>query len=162
MSNETSNQNNANDPWSMHLKEWHARLRNSAALLAQNSLKIQEILNDEHRFAMLTELEHPKNLEDSYNKAVDAEMMAFDRLLVESLTALIDLTGHDNPDREYPDLKNDFKFECSNVNYGKSNCYIYGFSKNSISGMIFKILVKLHIKPSFIFKIKRIYREIRS
>ncbi len=114
MTKETvNNEDDVNDPWSVHLNQWRARLKMSASLLCQVSLKLQEAVNDERRFALLTDL---TTFDD---QAIGAEHQEFKRLLEEALTALIDLTAYNNPDREYPDLKMGFGFECANVTFGK-------------------------------------------
>ncbi len=100
------------DPASPGLEPWPDRLKASATLLRQTSLALQAVLLDDRRLGLLTDST------DSGDQAV-AVLQEFDRLLVTALTALIDLTGYDNPDREYPDLAQWFEFRCPNVVYGR-------------------------------------------
>ena len=97
---------------------WPDRLKASAASLCQLSCQLQEAINDERRFAILT------NPISTNNEAV-TEVRKFDRLLREALAALIDLTGYDNPEREFPDLKPWFKFEGPNVVFGENEFIIH-------------------------------------
>lgn len=86
------------DPIRVGIDQWPERLKASAALLHQTSIQLQAAVNDKHRFALL-------NNPDSTNSEAVEEVRNFKRLLVTTLTALIDLTAYDNPEQEYPDLE---------------------------------------------------------
>jgi hypothetical protein len=93
-------------------QEWPDRLRASASTLIRTSHNLEAILWDDGRFAVLTDsTETPQ--------AATETLREFNRLLVDVLTALIDLTAFDNPEQEYPDLGGGFAFRCSNVVYGQ-------------------------------------------
>jgi hypothetical protein len=93
-------------------QEWPDRLRASASTLIRTSHNLEAILRDDGRFAVLTDsTETPQ--------AATETLREFNRLLVDALTALIDLTAFDNPEQEYPDLSGGFAFRCSNVVYGQ-------------------------------------------
>ena len=108
---------------SPELQPWPDRLKASASLLKLTSSALQTAMLDEHRFRLLT------NPTDTGEQAV-IELREFNRLLVTALTALIDLTGYDNPDREYPNLAQWFDFTCPNVNYGRHTEAYYVIKKS--------------------------------
>src|SRR6478609_575493 len=116
MTNEIiNNENDANDPWSIHLQQWRNRLKTSASLLCKASSQLHEAITDERRFAILTDIAPS----DGRDKEMLAEYMEFDRLLQEALTALVDLSAYNNPEQEYPDLGKWFEFKCPNVFWGR-------------------------------------------
>jgi hypothetical protein len=87
-------------------QEWPDRLRASASTLIRTSHNLEAILRDDGRF-------------DRNPQAATETLREFNRLLVDALTALTDLTAFDNPEQEYPDLSGGFAFRCSNVVYGQ-------------------------------------------
>lgn len=99
---------------------WPDRLKVSATSLCQLSRQLQDAINDERRFAILTDLAPS----EGPDKETMAEYTEFGRLLREALTALIDLSAYNNPEQEYPDLTKWFKFECPNASYGMNTCII--------------------------------------
>jgi hypothetical protein len=93
------------------LQPWPDRLQASAAALCQASLRIRSVLLDE-RFSLLTD-------PSLTSEPALAAIREFNNLLEAALTALIDLTGYENPDQEYPDLTSWFEFRCPNVIYSR-------------------------------------------
>jgi hypothetical protein len=93
-------------------ERWPDRLKTSASLLCRASLELQAALLDERRFGLLTDT-------DATGEQGTAEIRAFNQRLVAALTSLIDLTAYDNPEQEYPDLRQWFEFKCPNVVYGR-------------------------------------------
>jgi hypothetical protein len=93
-------------------QRWPDRLRASASMLCNASLRIRAVLLDDDRFARLTD--------PSFSaEQVLVPVREFNMLLETALQALIDLAGYDNPDQEYPDLTSWFQFRCPNVVYGR-------------------------------------------
>ena len=94
------------------LLPWPDRVRASASQLCLASLRIQATLADGDRFAQLTD----PSLATAQAGAIVRDFTA---LVDTALAALIDLTGYDNPDQDYPDLTAWFEFRCANVVYGR-------------------------------------------
>lgn len=92
--------------------EWPERLKASAAALSSAAQALKDALADRQRFDLLTA---PS---DASGEAT-AEVREFHRLLRVALAALVDLSAHDNPDQEFPDLSTWFEFKCPNVVYGQ-------------------------------------------
>lgn len=116
----SNNEGDAEELWSLHLQQWHARLRASASLLCKVSAQLQEAITDERRFAILTDT----TPSDGRNREILEEYTEFDRLLKEALAALVDLGAYNNPEQEYPDLTKWFEFSCPNVFWGRHTSVI--------------------------------------
>jgi hypothetical protein len=91
---------------------WPERLKVSAAALASAAQALNEALADRSRFDALTA---PSDVSDH----AAAQVREFHRLIRVALAALVDLSAHDNPDQEFPDLTTWFEFKCPNVVYGQ-------------------------------------------
>ena len=120
-----NNEENQHGSWDDHVAEWRARLKMSAASLAKTSLKLKEIIDDERRFALLTDLTsfhketRTPGITEETIAEIDEETQEFSRVLEEALTSLVDLYSYNNPEREYPNLKSGYEFNCSNLGIGK-------------------------------------------
>lgn len=91
---------------------WPQRLKTSARALAIASQSLNEALGDDCRFHLLT-------ASSDVSPEAAAEVREFHRLIRVALAALIDLSAHDNPEQEFPDLAQWFEFKCPNVVYGQ-------------------------------------------
>jgi hypothetical protein len=105
------------------VQQWPERLHASATALCLASLRIKAALLNNGNFAQLTD----PTLTTEQAGVVVRE---FNALLETAMEALVDLTGYENPDQEYPDLTSWFEFRCPNVVYGRQTVTFYGHDRD--------------------------------